>query len=58
MTNNINVDEIPESGRGLQLMWLLTDELNYTHTPAQQNCLLLVNLSEKRSCSVTGIKSR
>lgn len=48
MTNPINVDEIPEGGRGLQLMWLLTDELNYIHTPAQQNCLLLVKTYQKK----------
>lgn len=37
-----NIDELPEGGRGLQLMWLLTDELNYTHTLAHKNCLFLV----------------
>lgn len=37
-----NIDELPEGGRGLQLMWLLTDELNYTHAPPHKNCLLLV----------------
>ena len=47
MTNNI--DELPEGGRGLQLMWLLTDELNYIHTSAHQNCLLLVKNYQKKS---------
>lgn len=37
-----NIDELAEGGRGLQLMWLISDELNYTHTPAQKNCLFLV----------------
>ncbi len=48
MTNPINVDEIPEGGRGLQLMWLLTDELNYIHTPTHKNCLLLVKNYQKK----------
>jgi serine/threonine-protein kinase RsbW len=43
MINNIDeLDELSEGGRGLQLMWQLTDELNYTHTPPHKNCLLLV----------------
>jgi serine/threonine-protein kinase RsbW len=44
-----NIDEIPEGGRGLQLMWLLTDELNYIHTSAHQNCLLLVKNYQQKS---------
>lgn len=41
MTNKI-IDALSEGGRGIQLMWQLADELSYTHTPAHQNCLLLV----------------
>jgi serine/threonine-protein kinase RsbW len=41
MTNKI-IDSLSEGGRGIQLMWQLADDLSYTHTPADQNCLLLV----------------
>jgi serine/threonine-protein kinase RsbW len=41
MTNKI-IDSLSEGGRGIQLMWQLADDLSYTHTPAHQNCLLLV----------------
>lgn len=37
----ININEIPEGGRGLKLMWQLADELSYTRTPACQNCLFI-----------------
>jgi serine/threonine-protein kinase RsbW len=37
-----NIDELSVGGRGIQIMWHLTDELSYTRTPTQQNCLLLV----------------
>ncbi|HAA32693.1 MAG TPA: ATP-binding protein [Cyanobacteria bacterium UBA8553] len=44
-----NIDELPDGGRGLQLMWLLTDELNYIHTCTHQNCLLLVKNYQQKN---------
>jgi serine/threonine-protein kinase RsbW len=41
MTNKI-IDSLSEGGRGIELMWQLADDVSYTHTPAHQNCLLLV----------------
>jgi len=38
---SININEIPEGGRGLKLMWQLADELSYTRTGASQNCLVI-----------------
>ena len=50
MIDNIEqIDELSEGGRGLQLMWLITDELNYTRTPAHKNCLFLVKNYHKES---------
>src|SRR5919202_423239 len=37
-----NIEEIPEGGRGIQLMLQLVDELSYARNCAHQNCLLLV----------------
>ncbi|MGB3695669.1 MAG: ATP-binding protein [Spirulinaceae cyanobacterium] len=34
-------DDVPEGGRGLIWMNQLTDELSYTRTPDQQNCLFM-----------------
>lgn len=38
----LNHHDLAEGGRGLQLMWKVADELSYTRTPTNQNCLLLV----------------
>lgn len=42
LDKTININEIPEGGMGIKLMWKLADELRYTRTPAQQNCLYIV----------------
>lgn len=38
----LNNHELAEGGRGLLLMWKVADELNYTRTSTDQNCLSLV----------------
>ena len=38
---SININDIPEGGRGIKLMWQLADELSYTRTAASQNCLVI-----------------
>ncbi len=43
-----NIDELPESGRGIKLMWQLADELSYTQTSTHQNCLLIVKNYESK----------
>jgi serine/threonine-protein kinase RsbW len=41
--NLSNIDELPESGWGLKILFPLADELTYNRTPDQnQNCLKLV----------------
>jgi serine/threonine-protein kinase RsbW len=40
MSNNI--DELPEGGMGIKIMSQIADELSYTRTPTQRNCLLIV----------------
>jgi serine/threonine-protein kinase RsbW len=40
MSNNI--DELPESGRGIKIMSHLADQLSYTRTPEHKNCLFIV----------------
>lgn len=42
LDNTLNIDELPEGGMGIKLMWKLADELRYTRTPAHQNCLFIV----------------
>lgn len=37
----INIEQLSEGGRGIKLMWQLSDELHYTRTPAAGNCLLI-----------------
>lgn len=43
-----NIDELPEGGRGIKLIWQLADELSYTQTPTHQNCLLIVKSYEAK----------
>jgi serine/threonine-protein kinase RsbW len=38
---SININDIPEGGRGLKLMWQLADELSYTRIGSSQNCLMI-----------------
>ncbi|OCR02226.1 anti-sigma regulatory factor [Oscillatoriales cyanobacterium USR001] len=38
---SININEIPEGGRGLKLMWQLADELSYIRTDGSRNCLVI-----------------
>jgi serine/threonine-protein kinase RsbW len=37
-----NIDELPEGGWGITLMFHLSDELSYTRIPEQKNCLSIV----------------
>lgn len=37
-----NIDELSEGGRGLKIMLHITDELSYTRSSEQQNCLTIV----------------
>lgn len=43
-----NIDELPEGGMGIKMMSDLADELSYTRTPTQQNCLLIVKKYEQQ----------
>lgn len=36
-----NLKDLPESGRGLKIMSGLADDLSYTRTPDEQNCLAI-----------------
>lgn len=40
--NDINIDELPEGGRGIKIMYQIADDLIYHQTPDGRNCLLLV----------------
>ena len=42
LDKTLNIDELPEGGMGIKLMWKLADELRYTRTPAHQNCLFII----------------
>ncbi|MEW6496654.1 MAG: ATP-binding protein [Cyanobacteriota bacterium] len=44
-----NIDELPEGGRGIKLIWQLADEFSYTQTPNHQNCLLIVKSYESKT---------
>ena len=43
-----NVDQLPEGGWGIKLMFQLSDHLSYTSTPEQKNCLLIVKNYEEK----------
>lgn len=40
--DHININELPEGGRGIKLMYQIADDLIYHRTPDGRNCLLLV----------------
>jgi serine/threonine-protein kinase RsbW len=46
MSNNI--DDLPESGRGIKIMSHLADQLSYTRTPEHKNCLFIVKNYEQQ----------
>jgi serine/threonine-protein kinase RsbW len=43
------IDEIAEGGRGLKLMWQIADELSYTRTADDRNCLFVSKNYESES---------
>jgi hypothetical protein len=43
-----NIDELPEGGWGITLMFHLSDELSYTRIPEQRNCLSIVKNYEQQ----------
>ncbi|NJM63119.1 MAG: ATP-binding protein, partial [Oscillatoriales cyanobacterium RU_3_3] len=44
-----SIDEIAEGGRGLKLMWQIADELSYTRTADDRNCLFVSKNYESES---------
>lgn len=46
MSGNI-IDELPEGGLGIKIMSRIADELSYTRTSEQRNCLLIVKNYEQ-----------
>lgn len=47
-----SIDEIAAGGRGLQLMWQIADDLSYTRTADDRNCLFVSKKYE--AASLTG----
>lgn len=43
------IDNIPEGGRGIKIMSQIADELSYTRTPDNKNCLFIVKTYEQQS---------
>ena len=41
-----SIDELAEGGRGIKLMWQIADELSYTRTLDNRNCLWLIKRYE------------
>lgn len=46
-----SIDELAESGRGIKLMWQIADQLSYTRTLDDRNCLLVSKSYEAESPS-------
>ncbi len=42
-----DIDKLPEGGRGIKIMSKLADQLSYTRTPDEQNCLSIVKNYEQ-----------
>ncbi|MEG4855850.1 ATP-binding protein [Microcoleus sp. K1-B6] len=49
MSNSI--DQLAEGGRGIKLMWQIADDLSYTRTLDNQNCLWLSKSYEVEGCN-------
>ena len=53
---SFNINEIPEGGRGIKLMWQLADELSYTRIGASRNCLIIRKTYEEILSSPSNIE--
>lgn len=44
-----NIDQLPEGGMGIKILSCLADEISYTRTAEQKNCLLIIKSYQKLS---------